>query len=120
MVVVDILLATICFTAQPGGTAECHPVLIGADTPRGEFVINQRLTQTAGYGGDVLQFKEDASGVYAIHRVYLLNPKERRAERLRAADPAQRRITRGCINVDPAVYSRLLDCCSRDGALLVK
>lgn len=120
MVVVSIALATICFTMQPGGTEECHPVLIGADTPRGEYVLNQRLTDDAGYGGDVLQFLEGPKEVYAIHRVYLLNPKERRAERLRSPDPKQRKITRGCINVDPAVYARLLECCSRNFPILVK
>jgi hypothetical protein len=120
MVVVDLLLATICFTAQPGGTAECHPVLVGADTPRGEFVMNQRLTQSPGYGGDVLQFKDDPAVVFAIHRVYLLNPKEKREERLRSANPAQRKITKGCVNVAPEVYDRLITCCSRDHALLIK
>ena len=120
MVVVSIALATICFTMQPGGTEECHPVLIGADTPRGQFVLNQRLTSDPGYGGDVLQFKDDPTEVYAIHRVYLLNPKERRAERLKSPDPKQRKITRGCINVDPAVYERLVACCSRDALILIK
>ena len=119
-VIVDISTAVICFISQLGGTLQCHPVLIGADTPRGSFIINQRITEDPGYGGDVLQFKEDATGVYAIHRVYLLNPKERRAERLKSADPARRRITNGCINVDPEVYSQLVDCCSRNGELLVK
>jgi hypothetical protein len=120
MVVVNVLLATICFTYTPGGAEECHPVLVGADTPRGEFIMNQRMTQSPGYGGDVLQFKDDPNVVYAVHRVYLLNPKEKRAERLRSPDPKQRQITRGCVNVEPAVYDRLMDCCSRDGALLIK
>lgn len=120
MVVLDVLLATICFTTQPGGAEECHPVLVGADTPRGEFTINQRVTSSAGYGGDVLQFKEDKTGVWAIHRVYLLNPKEKRAERLRSLDPKQRQITHGCVNVQPEVYMKLLACCSRNGTLIVK
>lgn len=120
MVVVDILLATICFTTQPGGTEECHPVLVGADTPRGTYVLNQRLTKSPGYGGDVLQFSEDRSGVFAIHRVYLLNPKEKRAERLRSPDPRMRQITHGCINVDPVVYERLVNCCSLDEPLQIK
>jgi signal peptidase I len=120
MVVVSITLATICFTSQLGGAEECHPVLIGADTPRGEFTLNQRITQSPGYGGDVLQFRDDPDGVYAIHRVYLLNPKEKRAERLRSPDPKMRRITHGCINVDPAIYSKLMDCCSRNEVLLIK
>lgn len=120
MVVVDILLATICFTYTPGGTEECHPVLVGGDTPRGEFVLNQRITKSPGYGGDVLQFRDDPDGVFAIHRVYLLNPKEKRAERLRSPDPKVRRITHGCINVDPEVYVRLVECCSRSETLSIK
>lgn len=120
MVVVDLLLATICFSLQPGGAQECHPVLIGNDTPKGEFTINQRITPEVGYGGDVLQFKELSDSVLAIHRVYLLNPRERRAERLQSSDPKQRKISKGCINVDPEVYQKLLDCCSRNGQLLIK
>lgn len=120
MVVVDILLATICFTYTPGGAEECHPVLVGGDTPRGQFTLNQRMTETPGYGGDVIQFRDDPNGVYAIHRVYLLNPKEKRAERLRSFDPKVRRITRGCVNVDPTVYNRLLECCAGKEVLLIK
>lgn len=120
MIVVDLLAATICFTSQPGGAEECHPVLVGTDTPRGQFIVNQRITSDPGYGGDVLQFKEDASGVYAIHRVWLLNTREQRAKRLSSPDPKVRRITKGCVNVSPEVYTRLLECCSRNGSLLIK
>jgi len=120
MLVVDIALATICFTASPGGAEQCHPVLVGADTPRGEFTVNKRVTADAGYGGDVLQFKVDSTGVYALHRVYLLNPKEKRAERLKNPDPAVRHITKGCVNLEPAVYEIILDCCSRNETLLIK
>lgn len=120
MVVVDIALATICFTMQLGGTEECHPVLVGGSTPRGSFVMNERLTDDAGYGGNVLQFKEDRDAVYAIHRVYLLNPKQNRAERLKSSNVADRRITMGCINVDPKIFDRLLECCSRNGVLIIK
>lgn len=120
MIVVDVLLATICFSYQPGVAEECHPVLVGADTPHGEFIVNKRVTADPGYGGDVLQFHETMNGVFAIHRVYLLNPKEHRAERLRSSDPTARHITRGCINVEPVVYERLMDCCSRNEKLIVK
>lgn len=120
MVVVDLLLATICFSLQPGDAQECHPVLIGPDTPRGEFTLNQRLTPEVGYGGDVLQFKVSSDGVFAIHRVYLLNPRERRADRLKSLDPKDRQISKGCVNVAPEVYKKLLDCCSRNGQLLIK
>ena len=120
MVVVSIALATICFTATPGGTEECHPVLIGADTPRGEYTLIRRMTDDPGYGGDVLQFKETDTAVYAIHRVYLLNPKEKRDVRLRSTNVKDRHITKGCINVDPSVFQRLVDCCSRNTPLQIK
>lgn len=118
-VTVSIALATICF-ASPPGPVECHPALIGDDTPRGEFRLNQRLTRAPGYGGDVLQFLDAPDGVFAVHRVYLLNPRERRAERLRSPDPAARRVTRGCVNVAPEVYDRLVRCCSNDGVLVIE
>jgi len=108
MVIVDIALATICFM----GT--CHNALIGNDTPRGEFTLIQRLTETPGYGGDVLQFKETEEDVYAIHRVYLLHPAQRRAQRLKSKNIADRTITKGCINVSPEVYEALVECCSTD------
>ena len=103
-----------------GGIEECHPILVGQNTPKGEFILNKRITESIGYGGDVLQFKETSDGVFAIHRVYLLNPKEHRAERLRSNDPANRKITFGCINVDSAVYNQLVDCCSRNYPILIK
>jgi hypothetical protein len=120
MVVVDILAAIICFTSQPGGAEECHPVLVGQDTPRGTFTLNQRLTDSPGYGGDVLQFKDDPTEVFAIHRVWLLKPSEKRAERLRSSDPKVRKVTKGCINVEPVIYERLRDCCSRNGSLVIR
>ena len=119
MVIVDILLATICFTTSASPQQECHNVLIGGDTPKGRFVLQQRLTDDAFYGGDVLQFHEDTTDVYAIHRVWLGRPAERREKRIKSSDPRQRRITNGCINVEPEIYKRLIDCCSRD-VLIVK
>jgi len=81
-------------------------------TPVGEYTLRKRITADPGYGGDVLQFHETHDEVYAIHRVWLLNPKQKRAERLRSNNIQDRYISSGCINVDPAVYDRLMDCCS--------
>lgn len=109
MVIVDLALATICFANQ------CYPALVGKDTPVGQFQMIERLTSQAGYGGDVLQFKETPEAWYAIHRVWTLKPSEHRAERLRSTDVKQRTtITHGCINIDPTVYMLLRDCCSND------
>ena len=89
--------------------AQCWPVLVGPETPRrGEYQLIQRLTADPGYGGDVLQFHEDEHTVYAIHRVWTLRPKEQREKRLRDPDPKRRFITKGCVNVDPAVYDHLV------------
>lgn len=118
MVTVSIALATICFLSD--GREECHPALIGKDTPVGEFQLQLRLVESPGYGGDILQFKEDPTEVYAIHRVWLLRPWEKRDQRLKSKDPRQRRITKGCVNVDPKVYDALVTCCSTDKLVIKK
>jgi hypothetical protein len=112
MVFISIALATICFSYQ--GTEECHPILLGksSPTPKGEYFLQQRLTADPGYGGDVLQFHETKESVYAIHRVWLLKPEQKRMERLRSKNVKDRYISAGCINVDPVVYDRLMDCCN--------
>lgn len=112
MVIVDLAAATICFLGS------CHPMLYGNDTPIGEFEITQRITQTAGYGGDVLQFYETADGVYSIHRLWKLNPKQHRELRIKSLNPKDHLITNGCINVEPEVYEELVDCCSNDKLLI--
>lgn len=114
MVIVNITLATICFLGQ------CYPALIGKDTPVGEFQLVQRLTDQRGYGGDVLQFKETEDAWYAIHRVWTLRPQEQRERRLKSANIQDRKITAGCVNVDPAVYEKLRDCCSTSTVQIVK
>jgi hypothetical protein len=88
---------------------QCWPVLIGTTTPVGEFTLIQRLTDDPGYGGDVLQFYETESTVYAIHRTWTLRPKEQREKRLRDPNPRSRVITKGCVNVDPMVYNHLVE-----------
>lgn len=113
LVVVEISLAMLCiFGNIEDPEARCYPVLIGGSTPKGEFKLEQRMVESKGYGGDVLQFKEDDHEIYAIHRVWLGRPLEKRAERLKNLDPKIRYITKGCINVDPEVYKELVDCCS--------
>ena len=114
MIVISLATATICFLGN------CYPALIGDDTPTGEYQLTQRITMHPGYGGDVLQFKETPKSWYAIHRVWLLNPKQKRVERLKSGNAADRNITNGCVNVDPAVYELLKDCCSNDRVLITK
>jgi hypothetical protein len=118
-VIVSIALATICFSYQ--GQEECHPVLLGKNipTPTGEFNMRKRITKDPGYGGDVLQFHEIKDMVFAIHRVWLLKPEQRRIDRLKSNNIQDRYISSGCINVMPEVYDRLMDCCS-DQKLVVR
>ncbi len=104
-VVVDIAAAIICFAAT------CHPVLVGAETPRGEFQLIHYSTTDRGYGGDILSFKETDDALYAIHRVIDVRG-QRRPARLKSGSAKQRnRITGGCINVEPGVFDDLVKCC---------
>jgi hypothetical protein len=118
-VIVTLALATICFITN--GIEECHPVLLGKKppTPMGQYQLIRRITKDLGYGGDVLQFFETKDDVYAIHRIWLLNPEQRRLERLNSKDIKDHYISNGCINVAPDVYDKLVDCCS-SGQLIIK
>lgn len=100
-----VILATamICLPAN-----RCYPVLIGRDTPVGVFTVQHKDTSAPGYGGDVLEFYENETSIYAIHRVWLLKPKQHRLERLASKDVSKRKnVTGGCINVMPEVYELL-------------
>lgn len=107
MIVVDLALAVVCFMG------ECHPALVGEQTPRGVFVLDHQVTEVPGYGGDLLVFNEDRTRLWAIHRVYTAKASERRVERLLSGRAASRKgVTHGCVNVMPEVYERLTECCS--------
>jgi hypothetical protein len=108
MVLVNLAAATICFLNQ------CYPALVGKATMPGEYQLVERLTDSPGYGGDVLQFDENPKMWLAIHRIWLLKPSEHRDVRIHSKDPKDRVITHGCINVEPEVYEKLKDCCSND------
>ena len=104
-VIVDVAAAVICFAAT------CHPVLIGAETPLGEFQLTHYATSARGYGGDLLSFKETKDQLFAIHRVIDV-PGQQRLDRLKSRSVKRRnKITGGCINVAPEVYDDLLKCC---------
>ena len=100
-VLVDIAAAVICF----GGI--CHPALIGTTTPRGEYTLELVQTKQPNYGGTILKFKETKSYIFAVHRTW----PGREAKYILASDQ-RRRITKGCINVEPAIYRALVECCS--------
>lgn len=115
MITVNLTTATICFLEA------CFPVLVGkaaTPTPVGQYQVIQRFTEQAGYSGDVLQFQETAEQVYSIHRVWLLNPEQKRLQRLTSKKVNDKFITNGCINVAPDVYDKLVDCC-KDATLVI-
>lgn len=101
LITVSLSAAVLCFANH------CYPALVGKTTPVGTFEIHRVLTDAPGYGGEFLQFKEEKTDVFAIHQVYLLNPKQHRASRIESNDPKVRVITDGCINVEPWVYVKL-------------
>ena len=99
--VVDLDRAEICMES------DCRPVLIGKATPRGEYPLQLAKTDDKGYGGDVLVFKQDDTGAYAVHRIWTQRPSEKRLERIQQQDAERRIITNGCINVDDETYNKL-------------
>ena len=109
-VTVSIAFATICFFYQ--GEQECHPVLVGKDTPIGDYVLQKRITDDPGYGGDVLQFHETENEVFAIHRVWTLRKSENREKRLKSTNVKDRYITKGCVNLSNEIYAKLSECCT--------
>ena len=107
MVLINLSLAVICF----GSNMECHPILYGEHTPKGEFTMVVRVTPQVGYGGDVIQFHADDKQIYAIHRLWTRSPQQKREERISSPDISRRKISAGCINVMPEVYEQLKACC---------
>ncbi len=105
-VVVSVALASICFSGN------CYNALVGQDTVPGTYQLQHYRTTEPGYGGDVLVYRQTQTYAWAIHRVWLLDPKQHRQQRLASDNPAYRHITMGCINVSPVVYQKLVDCCS--------
>ena len=83
---------------------ECFPVLVGKETPKGEFKLNIYKTNKKGYSGEVLGFHQRGKELFAIHRVWLGNPNERRDVRIQSNNVADRLITNGCINISEEGY----------------
>jgi hypothetical protein len=72
-------------------------------TPAGRFFAEEYLNLQ----GDKVLWVDYDSGI-AIHKLPKKRTKERRQERIVSADPAQHRITYGCINVPPSFYDRVV------------
>jgi hypothetical protein len=72
-------------------------------TPAGRFFAEEDRNLK---GERVLWVDYDAG--IAIHKIPAKRTKQRRHERMVSPDPAQHRITYGCINVPPAFYDRVV------------
>jgi hypothetical protein len=120
-----------CTSSTPRPLIDSSPVLLGAapgddsvegigsrpmskvrpeekTTPAGRFVA------AAGHnasGEEVVWV--DYGAAVSMHRVRLVDPKERRLERLASPDPAERRISYGCINVPVAFFESVVWPCSQ-------
>ena len=99
----DTKKAELCFA----DTQDCHKVLIGKTTPKGVFPLTLYATAKKGYGGEIIGFKEEKDFLFALHRVWLGKPSERRQERFVSDKVSDRIMTNGCINVSDAVYEKL-------------
>lgn len=115
------------FVFEPGGRLRgASPVLLGyaagdhtvagiGQRPIEEVRPQERTTPAGRFVGergrntlheDVLWVDYDAA--VSMHKVRLINPKERRAERLASATPADNRISYGCINLPPGFFDQVL------------
>ena len=72
-------------------------------TPAGRFASTPGRNAS---GEDVVWV--DYADAVSMHRVRPVDPKERRLERLASPDPAQRRISYGCINVPVAFFDAVV------------
>jgi len=72
-------------------------------TPAGRFISKPGKNAA---GEDVLWVDYDAA--VSMHRVRMVDPTERRLERLASPDPSQRRISYGCINVPVAFFESVI------------
>ena len=72
-------------------------------TPAGRYVAEEDRNLA---GERVLWVDYDAG--IALHKMPAKRTKQRRQERMRSSDPAEHRITYGCINVPPAFYDQVV------------
>jgi hypothetical protein len=72
-------------------------------TPAGRFVASAGRNAS----GEEVVWVDYAAAV-SMHRVRLVDPKERRLERLASPNPADRRISYGCINVPVAFFESVV------------
>jgi hypothetical protein len=76
-------------------------------TPAGRYTVSRGYDEAYGPLLDINEIHGKDWGI-AIHKVYVGTPSEHRESRLRSTNNADKRITFGCINVEPATIRRLL------------
>lgn len=73
-------------------------------TPAGRFVSQPGRNAT---GENVVWVDYDSA--VSMHRVRLIDPRERRLERLASDDPTERRISYGCINIPVSFFENVVE-----------
>lgn len=111
-VVIELGAALICFMGQ------CYPALVGDNTPTGEFRFTYYSTETPGFGGTILVFKEGEHEVWGVHKVINVPGQNRKQRLLTGISDERKSITAGCVNVMPEVYYKLVECCSNSKVII--
>ncbi len=125
-VILDKRDARVFVFAADGRLIDSSPVLLGA-APGDDAVADigtrpmtrvQQEEKTTPAGRFISAPGKNASGEEVVwvdyadsvsmHRVRLVDPKERRLERLASPDPSERRISYGCINVPVAFFESVI------------
>ncbi len=64
LVTLSLSAALLCFNGS------CHRALVGDTTPTGTYPLTPQPTAQPGYRGDVLLFRADPDGWFAVHRTW--------------------------------------------------
>lgn len=76
----------------------------GTETPVGIYVLERAYSTRLGK--NMLVFRKDDDGVYAIHPTVEVKGQNREA-RLNSATPDDNRISNGCINIPQEAFDKL-------------
>ena len=82
----------------------CYPVLIGYNTPIGEYNIQHVIVENNNKREDVLMIKESSPGrIVAIH----VTPNSKREMLL--DEQSKEKVTMGCVNVSKELFDYLVN-----------
>lgn len=124
-IIADKATGTIHFMSEKGEViatdnaiygSEVGDGMTGRQTPAGTFYLS-RKNAPKNYGGDIMSFGQDDTGaIYAIHRV--IDPAVRNPK-LKSDNPADRRVSAGCINLAPGTYDKMFGSGKYKGRLYI-